>query len=130
MNISTHGGIRGYLRTNVSFTQNVDLDVDCTRYLILDPKSYLDILCHSLQDYKNTMTRSLESVKIRDRKPLPASRERTEKMSHITTKPTISSVHPAKTDQPGNLPSLIRVFAVRFMDSLGPNSSSCGQRRL
>ena len=33
-------------------------------------------------------------------------------------------------DQPGHLPNLIRVFAVRFMDSLWPNSSSCGQQRL
>ena len=34
------------------------------------------------------------------------------------------------SDQPGHPPSLIRVFAVRFMDSWGPNASSCGQRRL
>ena len=34
------------------------------------------------------------------------------------------------SDQPGQLPSLIRVFAVRSMDSWGPNVSSCGQGRL
>ena len=34
------------------------------------------------------------------------------------------------SDQPGHLPSLIRVFAVRSMGSLGPTVSSCGQRRL
>ena len=34
------------------------------------------------------------------------------------------------SDQPGHLPSLTRVFAVRFMGSWGPNVSSCGQRRL
>ena len=32
-------------------------------------------------------------------------------------------------DQPGHSPSLIRVFAMHFMGSLGPNAS-CGQRRL
>ena len=34
------------------------------------------------------------------------------------------------SDQPGRQPSLIRVFAVRSMGSLGPKLSSCGQRRL
>ena len=34
------------------------------------------------------------------------------------------------SDQPGHPPGLIRVFAVRSMGSLGPNISSCGQRRL
>ena len=32
------------------------------------------------------------------------------------------------SDQPGHLPSLIRVFAVRSMGSLGPNFASGGQR--
>ena len=32
--------------------------------------------------------------------------------------------------QPGHPPSLIRVFAVRFIDSQRPSASSCGQRRL
>ena len=40
------------------------------------------------------------------------------------------SVRPVKTDQPGHLPSLIRVFAVCSMGSLGPKLSSCEQRRL
>ena len=34
------------------------------------------------------------------------------------------------SDQPGYPPSLIRVFVLRPMDSLGPKLSSCGQRRL
>ena len=34
------------------------------------------------------------------------------------------------SDQPGHLPSLIRVFAVRSLGSQGPNTSSCGQQRL
>ena len=34
------------------------------------------------------------------------------------------------SDQPGHPPSLIRVFAVRWMGSQGPKLSSCGQRRL
>ena len=34
------------------------------------------------------------------------------------------------SDQPGHPPSLIRVFAVRYMGSLGPKLSSGGQRRL
>ena len=34
------------------------------------------------------------------------------------------------SDQPGHPPSLIRVFAVHLMGSLGPKISSCGQRRL
>ena len=33
-------------------------------------------------------------------------------------------------DQPGHPPSLIRVFTVRSMGSLGPKLSSCGQQRL
>ena len=33
-------------------------------------------------------------------------------------------------DQPGHLPSLTRVFAVRLMGSSGPKLSSSGQRRL
>ena len=33
-------------------------------------------------------------------------------------------------DQPGHPPSLIRVFAVHSIGSLGPKVSSCGQRRL
>ena len=32
------------------------------------------------------------------------------------------------SDQPGHPPSLIRGFAVRSMDSLGPNFASGGQR--
>ena len=32
------------------------------------------------------------------------------------------------SDQPGHLPSLIRVFAVHSMVSLGPNFASGGQR--
>ena len=40
------------------------------------------------------------------------------------------TVHPAKTDQPGHLPSLIRVFDMRSMGSKGLKLSSCGQRRL
>ena len=34
------------------------------------------------------------------------------------------------SDQPGDLPSLIRVFTVRSMGSLGPQLSSYGQRKL
>ena len=34
------------------------------------------------------------------------------------------------SDQPGHPPSLIRVFTVRLMGSLGPKLSLCGQRRL
>ena len=33
-------------------------------------------------------------------------------------------------DQPGHPPSLLRVFAVRSVGSLGPNFASGGQRRL
>ena len=41
------------------------------------------------------------------------------------------SVRPAKIQsQPGHPPSLISVFAVRSMGSLGPKGSSCVQRRL
>ena len=34
------------------------------------------------------------------------------------------------SDQPGHLPSLIRLFTVHLMGSLGPKLSSCWQRRL
>ena len=36
----------------------------------------------------------------------------------------------ADSDQPGHLPSLIRVLAVRLVGSKGPNVSSYGQQRL
>ena len=39
-------------------------------------------------------------------------------------------VHSEDSDQPGHPPSLIRVFVVRSMGSLGPNFASGGQRRL
>ena len=45
-------------------------------------------------------------------------------MSRSTTKPIKWPVHPAKT----RMHSLIRVFAVRFIDSLGPKPP-CGQWR-
>ena len=40
------------------------------------------------------------------------------------------TVRPAKTDQPGHMPSLIRVFTVSSVGSKGPKVSSCGQWRL
>ena len=40
----------------------------------------------------------------------------------------VTSVPSDDSDQPGHMPSLIRVFAVRSMDSLGPNFASGGQR--
>ena len=40
------------------------------------------------------------------------------------------NVHPARTDQPGHPPSLIRVFTVCSMGSKGPKLSSWAQRRL
>ena len=48
-------------------------------------------------------------------------RDKTNKMARA---PSVDS------DQPGHLPSLIRIFAVRSMGSWGPRLSSCGQRRL
>ena len=50
------------------------------------------------------------------------------KMSCDMTKPT--KLPSEDSDQPGHLPSLIRVFAVRSMGSWGPMLSSCGQRKL
>ena len=40
------------------------------------------------------------------------------------------TVRPANSDQPGHPPSLIRVFAMRFMGSLGPKLPLYVQRRL
>ena len=37
-------------------------------------------------------------------------------------------VHSEDSDQPGHPPSLIRVFAVRSVGSLGPNFASGGER--
>ena len=50
-------------------------------------------------------------------------------LSHVKTN-TMTCVPSEDSDQPGHPPGLIRVFAVRSMVSLGPNVSSCGQRRL
>ena len=47
-----------------------------------------------------------------------------DKTNKITCAPSEDS------DQPGLLPSLIRVFAVRSMGSEAPKLSSCGQRGL
>ena len=50
-------------------------------------------------------------------------------MSHDKTN-KVAFVPSEDSDQPGDPPSLIRVFAVHFMGSLGPKLSSCAQRRL
>ena len=42
----------------------------------------------------------------------------------------IACVPSEDSDQPGHPPSLITVFAVRSVGSLGPKLTSCGQRRL
>ena len=47
-------------------------------------------------------------------------------MSHLMTKPTKWPLCPVKTHPP----SLIRVFVGHSLGSQGPNTSSCGQRRL
>ena len=41
-----------------------------------------------------------------------------------------NDVHPVKSQISLGICHLIRAFSVCFMDSLGPNISSCGQRRL
>ena len=51
-------------------------------------------------------------------------------MSLLVTKPTKWHMRPAKTDQPGCPPSLIRVFTVRSVGSWGPKVSSCRQLKL
>ena len=51
-------------------------------------------------------------------------------MSRDMTKATKWLCASEDSDQPGHLPSLIRVFAVHSMGSSGPKLSSCGQRRL
>ena len=45
------------------------------------------------------------------------------------TKPTKWCAPSEVSDQPGYLPSLIRVFIVQFMGSQGPNVSSCGEQK-
>ena len=53
-------------------------------------------------------------------------------VSRLMTKPTKWHVRPAScedSDQPGHPPSLIRIFAVRVLGSLGPKLSSGEQRR-
>ena len=45
------------------------------------------------------------------------------------TKPTNECAPSKDSDQPGHLPSLIRVFAVRLIGSQEPKLSSCGQQR-
>ena len=47
--------------------------------------------------------------------------EKTNKMTFVPSE---------DSDQPGHLPSLIRVFAVRSLGSLGPNFALGGHRRL
>ena len=56
-----------------------------------------------------------------DQIPYEPHRDKTNKMACAPSE---------DSDQPGHPPSLIRVFAVRFMGSLGPMFSSGGQRSL
>ena len=42
----------------------------------------------------------------------------------------VAYVPSGDSDQSGHLPSLIRVFTLSSMDSLGPKLSSCAQQRL
>ena len=55
------------------------------------------------------------------KKHLELPHDKTNKMTFVPSEDSDQPVHP---------PSLIRVFAVRSMGSLGPNFASGGQRRL
>ena len=55
------------------------------------------------------------------------SRKKHFEPSHDKTN-TMIFVPSEDSDQPGHPPSLIRVFALRSMGNLGPNSASGGQR--
>ena len=55
------------------------------------------------------------------KKHFEPSHDKTNKMNFVPSEDSV---------QPGHPPSLIRVFAVRSVGSLGPNFASGGQRRL
>ena len=48
-------------------------------------------------------------------------------VSYLMTKPTNGCAPSKDSDQPGHPPSLIKVFAMRSMDSERSKLSSCGQ---
>ena len=58
-------------------------------------------------------------IRISRKKHFEPPHDKTNKMTFVPSE---------DSNQPGHLPSLIRVFAVRSMGSLGPNFASGGQR--
>ena len=76
------------------------------------------ILC-SMRNVKNVMKCKCAAYVDSRKKHFEPAHDKTNKMTFVPSE---------DSDQPGHLPSLIRVFAVRSMGSLGPNFASDGQR--
>ena len=78
-----------------------------------------DFILGSMRNVKNVMKRICAAYVDSRKKRFEPPHNKTNKMTFVPSK---------DSDQPGHPPSLIRVFAVRSMGSLGPNFASGGQR--
>ena len=78
-----------------------------------------DFILGSMRNVKNVMKRICAAYVDSRKKRFEPLHNKTNKMTFMPSK---------DSDQPGHPPSLIRVFAVRSMGSLGPNFASGGQR--
>ena len=73
----------------------------------------------STRNVKNVMKCICAAYVDPRKKPFELPNDKTNKMTFVPSE---------NSDQPGHPPSLIRVFAVRSVGSLGPNFASGGQR--
>ena len=78
-----------------------------------------DFILGSVRNVKNVMKRICAAYVDSRKKYFEPPHNKTNKMTFVPSE---------DSDQPGHPPSLIRVFAVRSMCSLGPNFASGGQR--
>ena len=78
-----------------------------------------DFILGSMRNVKNLMKRICAACVDSRKKHFEPPHTKTNKMTFVPSE---------DSDQPGHPPSLIRVFAVRSMGSLGPNFASGGQR--
>ena len=79
----------------------------------------IDFILGSMRNVKNVMKCIYAAYVDSRKKHFEPPHDKTNKMTFV---------HSENSDQPGHLPSLIRVFAVRSVGSLGPNFASGGQR--
>ena len=80
-----------------------------------------DFILGSMRNVKNVMKCICAAYVDSRKKHFEPPHDKTNKMTFVPSE---------DSDQPGHPPSLIRVFALRSVGSIGPNFASGGQRRL